>query len=88
MHNLFPNPRSSSPNLARLSDRELQVFQLLGAGRGNREIAQFSPKLRVRFPRPLARLGQLLPDGITDEPAAVLGRNTPHILCRQFTEMI
>jgi DNA-binding NarL/FixJ family response regulator len=40
LHNLFPDPASSSPDLARLSDRELQVFQLIGAGCGNREISE------------------------------------------------
>jgi DNA-binding NarL/FixJ family response regulator len=45
--NLFPDPASSSPELARLSDRELQVFQLLGSGSSTREIAErlkISPK--------------------------------------------
>jgi DNA-binding NarL/FixJ family response regulator len=37
--NLFPDPASSAPALARLSNREIQVFQLLGAGGSNREIA-------------------------------------------------
>ena len=32
LHNLFPDPTSSTPDLAKLSDRELQVFQLIGAG--------------------------------------------------------
>lgn len=47
LHNLFPDPVSSSRDLARLSDRELQVFQLLGARLGTREIAEklgLSPK--------------------------------------------
>lgn len=47
LHNLFPDPASSSPDLAKLSDRELQVFQLIGAGCGNREISEtlkISPK--------------------------------------------
>jgi DNA-binding NarL/FixJ family response regulator len=47
LHNLFPDPASSSPNIARLSDRELQVFQLIGASCGNREISEtlkISPK--------------------------------------------
>lgn len=47
LHNLFPDPASVSPNLARLSDRELQVFQLIGAGCGNREVSEtlkISPK--------------------------------------------
>jgi DNA-binding NarL/FixJ family response regulator len=48
LHNLFPDPASSAPNLAKLSDRELQVFQLIGAGCGNREVSEalkISPKL-------------------------------------------
>lgn len=47
LHNLFPDPASSAPNLAKLSDRELQVFQLIGAGCGNREVSEalkISPK--------------------------------------------
>lgn len=47
LHNLFPDPASASPDLARLSDRELQVFQLIGAGCGNREVSEalkISPK--------------------------------------------
>jgi len=47
LHNLFPDPASSTPDLAKLSDRELQVFQLIGAGLGNREVSEtlkISPK--------------------------------------------
>lgn len=47
LHNLFPDPTSATPDLARLSDRELQVFQLIGAGMGNREVSEtlkISPK--------------------------------------------
>jgi DNA-binding NarL/FixJ family response regulator len=47
LHNLFPDPANSAPDLARLSDRELQVFQLIGAGMGNREVSEtlkISPK--------------------------------------------
>lgn len=47
LHNLFPDPVSTTPDLARLSDRELQVFQLIGAGCGNREVSEalrISPK--------------------------------------------
>ena len=46
-HNLFPDPASTSSDLARLSDRELEVFQMLGAGCRRREIAEhlkISPK--------------------------------------------
>lgn len=39
LHNLFPDPASKTTGLARLSDRELQVFQLLGSGCPPREIA-------------------------------------------------
>lgn len=45
--NLFPDPASNEFDLARLSDRELQVFQLLGTGSNTREIAErlkISPK--------------------------------------------
>ena len=47
LHNLFPDPGSVDPDLARLSDRELQVFQMLGAGCRGAEIASklgISPK--------------------------------------------
>lgn len=47
LQRLFPDPSSSGPELARLTDRELQVFQLLGSGCGTREIAtilKISPK--------------------------------------------
>ena len=37
--NLFPDPVSTQPELAKLSDRELQVFQLIGAGCSNREVS-------------------------------------------------
>ncbi len=39
LQNLFPDPASTAPALARLSNREIQVFQMLGAGCGNKEIA-------------------------------------------------
>lgn len=39
LQNLFPDPASAAPALARLSNREIQVFQMLGAGCGNKEIA-------------------------------------------------
>lgn len=44
---LFPDPLGSTPELARLSDRELQVFRLLGSGVRTAEIAKrlkLSPK--------------------------------------------
>jgi len=47
LQNLFPDPADSYPDLARLSDRELQVFQLMGAGCRHAEIAKklkISPK--------------------------------------------
>jgi DNA-binding NarL/FixJ family response regulator len=40
LRNIFPDPASRDPNLARLSNRELQVFQLLGAGMTTAEIGQ------------------------------------------------
>lgn len=39
LHNLFPDPASPVRDLVRLTDRELQVFQLLGTGCNSREIA-------------------------------------------------
>jgi DNA-binding NarL/FixJ family response regulator len=47
LHRLFPDPSSTGLDLARLSDREIQVFQLLGAGYRSGEIAEklkISPK--------------------------------------------
>jgi DNA-binding NarL/FixJ family response regulator len=47
LQSLFPDPASSAPELARLSDREIQVFQLLGASCSNRDISailKISPK--------------------------------------------
>jgi DNA-binding NarL/FixJ family response regulator len=65
LHNLFPDPASTAPELALLSDRELQVFQLLGAGCGSRDIAEqlkISPKTVETYREHLKRkLG--LPDG-------------------------
>jgi DNA-binding NarL/FixJ family response regulator len=45
--NLFPDPNSPHPTLAQLSDRELQVFQLLGSGSKASDISKIlkiSPK--------------------------------------------
>jgi DNA-binding NarL/FixJ family response regulator len=47
LENLFPDPHNTNRSLSALSDRELQVFQLLGARLSTREIAQrlrISPK--------------------------------------------
>jgi DNA-binding NarL/FixJ family response regulator len=47
LQNIFPDPASRSLNLARLSNRELQVFQLLGGGLSTIEIGKhlkLSPK--------------------------------------------
>ncbi len=47
LHNLFPDPASAGLGLERLSDRELQVFQLIGSGLGTRQVAErlkISPK--------------------------------------------
>ncbi|MFM2170847.1 MAG: hypothetical protein RI957_1076 [Verrucomicrobiota bacterium] len=40
LRNIFPDPASRDPNLAKLSNRELQVFQLLGTGMTTAEIGQ------------------------------------------------
>jgi DNA-binding NarL/FixJ family response regulator len=72
--NLFPDPASSSPELARLSDRELQVFQLLGSGSSTREIAErlkISPKT-VETYREHLKEKLRLPDGATLMRAATL----------------
>jgi DNA-binding NarL/FixJ family response regulator len=47
LDNLFPDRASPSPGLARLSDRELQIFRFIGAGLRSKEIAaklNISPK--------------------------------------------
>jgi DNA-binding NarL/FixJ family response regulator len=47
LHNIFPDPASRTIDLAKLTDRELQVFQLLGVGRSTLEIGvelRISPK--------------------------------------------
>jgi len=47
LQNIFPDPASRSLSLARLSNRELQVFQLLGGGLSTIEISKhliLSPK--------------------------------------------
>ena len=40
LQNIFPDPASKSPNMAKLTNRELQVFQLLGSGMSTMQIAQ------------------------------------------------
>jgi DNA-binding NarL/FixJ family response regulator len=40
LQNIFPDPACKSPNMAKLSNRELQVFQLLGSGMSTMQIAQ------------------------------------------------
>ncbi len=66
VQNLFPDPMVREPALARLSDRELQVFQLLGSGSGTREVAErlkISPKTVETYREHLKdKLG--LPDGV------------------------
>lgn len=47
LRNIFPDPVSEAVDLAKLSDRELQVFQMLGGGKNTGEIAnhlKISPK--------------------------------------------
>lgn len=47
LHNLFPDPAAREKGLSHLSDRELEIFQMLGAGCRPREIAatlHISPK--------------------------------------------
>ncbi len=47
LQNLFPDTASRKMDLSRCSDRELQVFELLGTGRSTREIGEhlkLSPK--------------------------------------------
>jgi len=59
--NLFPDPSTSGSDLARLSDRELQVFQMLGAGSGVNDIAatlKISPRtVETHRERLKAKLG-------------------------------
>jgi DNA-binding NarL/FixJ family response regulator len=47
LQNIFPDPASRTLDLAKLTDRELQVFQLLGGGLSTIEIGKYlklSPK--------------------------------------------
>jgi DNA-binding NarL/FixJ family response regulator len=74
MQNLFPDPASAAPELARLSDRELKVFQLLGAGHSTREVAaqlKISPKT-VETYREHLKQKLRLPDGYALLRAATL----------------
>jgi DNA-binding NarL/FixJ family response regulator len=74
MQNLFPDPACSAPDLARLSDREIQVFQLLGSGSSTREIAErlkISPKTVETYREHLTEKLHL-PDGATLLRAATL----------------
>lgn len=81
LQNIFPDPISNSVDLAKLSDRELQVFQLLGAGRSTVEIAshlKLSPKT-VETYRENLKKKLALPDGAALLRAATLwseGGNT------------
>ena len=81
LQNIFPDPNSNSVDLAKLSDRELQVFQLLGAGRSTVEIAghlKLSPKT-VETYRENLKKKLALPDGAALLRAATLwseGGNT------------
>jgi DNA-binding NarL/FixJ family response regulator len=62
---LFPDPRIDEPALASLSDRELQVFQLLGTGYSTLQIAEhlkISPKT-VETHREHLKTKLRLPDG-------------------------
>lgn len=65
--NLFPDPASEAVDLVRLSNRELQVFQLLGAGRSTLEIGaelRLSPKTVETY-----RENLKLKLGLRDAPA-------------------
>lgn len=65
LQRLFPDPTSSAPELARLSDREIQVFQLLGASCSNRDISgilKISPKT-VETYRENLKAKLCVPDG-------------------------
>jgi DNA-binding NarL/FixJ family response regulator len=76
--NLFPDPASLSPGLVGLSDRQLQVFQLLGAGRSTVQIGAYlkiSPKTVETYRDQLkVKLG--LPNGPALVRAAVIWADT------------
>jgi DNA-binding NarL/FixJ family response regulator len=40
LHNIFPDPAAQHPDLAKLSNRELQVFHLLGSGMSTIQVAK------------------------------------------------
>jgi len=65
--NIFPDPASEAVDLVRLSNRQLQVFQLLGAGRSTLEIGaelRLSPKTVETY-----RENLKLKLGLRDAPA-------------------
>jgi DNA-binding NarL/FixJ family response regulator len=72
--NLFPDPGSDLPDLAELSDRELQIFQLIGVGCGPRAMSaqlNISPKT-IESHREHIKVKLRLPDGQALRRAAVL----------------
>jgi DNA-binding NarL/FixJ family response regulator len=79
--NLFPDPAAKTPALALLSDRELQVFQLLGSGCTTREIAlhlKLSPKTVDTY-REHLKDKLALQDGASLVRAAVLWVEQGHL---------
>ena len=65
LQNIFPDPCSKTVNLAKLSDREFQVFQLLGCGRSTLQISghlKLSPKTVETYREHLKKKLNL-PDG-------------------------
>ena len=56
-HNLFPDPASIVSDLTRLSDRELEVFQMLGAGCRRRDLSGASEGEASRLRRQRAASG-------------------------------
>ncbi len=74
LHNLFPDPASIVPDLAKLSDRELQVFQLIGAGCGNREISE---TLKIS-PKTVETYRERLKEKLNLRDAAALSQGAAH----------
>lgn len=75
------------PDLAKLSDREFQVFQLLGAGWDNQKIAEtlgISVKtLHVHKEHLKEKLGAASSSALRDSAAAWQNANNTHVSCKR-----
>lgn len=74
LQRLFPDPAASNSDLDRLSDREIQVFQLLGAGCSTREV---SAKLKIS-PKTVETYREILKRKLHLADAEALVRTATH----------